>query len=438
MNKQYQFFRIIFSFLAILVCFSCEKDFVNPGAATEEQVLNNPDGLIGLAVGVQKRWSVGRQSPVYATVAGSGFTTFELRLINPGNISENEVSLGYDNLDGSNGILNNIWQQSLLVRNEAEKVIENSSIITDGGARAGIVAYASVFSALANGTLAQFFEQVTLKTEENASFSSGESAVQAAISTLENAKSLLGSNSVPSSFLNKTPNSIDLANTVNALLARFYNQIGRSDDAIAAANAVDLSSMSTLVYDDVNTNPIAFVSILTNNVYQPVDLTLGLPTELQPDPNDGRLAFYFQNLTPDNNDFRAAAFFDNATDPIPIYLPGEMTLIKAESFARKNMLTEAVAELDKILTKKAEDDAFGIGAGLSAYSGEMTQEAILAEIYKNRCIELMMSGLRLSDSKRFGRPDPNAPNAERNRNFYPYPNSERDNNSDNTPDDPPI
>jgi hypothetical protein len=50
---------------------------------------------------------------------------------------------------------------------------------------------------------------------------------------------------------------------------------------------------------------------------------------------------------------------------------------------------------------------------------------------------MMMSGMRLEDSRRFGRPGPNEPNEERNRNFYPYPNSERNNNV-NTPPDPAI
>jgi hypothetical protein len=120
-------------------------------------------------------------------------------------------------------------------------------------------------------------------------------------------------------------------------------------------------------------------------------------------------------------------------------LPGEIILSKAEVYARKNQLNEAVAELDKVLTKMAlpAQDAWSLGAGLPAYSGPMTQEAILEEIYRQRSIELFMSGSRLADSRRFNRPGPGTPNAERNRNFYPYPFAERDNNP-NTPADPAI
>jgi hypothetical protein len=50
--------------LALFTLLACEKDFTNPSAATEDQVLSTPEGIIGLAVGAQRRFSVGRQSPV--------------------------------------------------------------------------------------------------------------------------------------------------------------------------------------------------------------------------------------------------------------------------------------------------------------------------------------------------------------------------------------
>ena len=114
-----------------------------------------------------------------------------------------------------------------------------------------------------------------------------------------------------------------------------------------------------------------------------------------------------------------------------------MTLIKAEVFTRKNQLPQAVVELNKILTKTAASDAFGVGANLPVYSGVVDQPSLFNEIYKNRCIELYMSGLKLEDSRRFLRPGAELTNGERNRNWYPYPLSERNNNP-NTPADPNI
>ena len=112
------------------------------------------------------------------------------------------------------------------------------------------------------------------------------------------------------------------------------------------------------------------------------------------------------------------------------------TLIKAECYARQDKLPEAIAALDAVRTKTT--DAFGVTAKGAAYSGSSSdKDAILLDIYRQRCIELYMTGLKLEDCRRFGRPGPNDAAPERSRNFYPYPTVERDNNA-NTPADPPV
>ena len=93
-------------------------------------------------------------------------------------------------------------------------------------------------------------------------------------------------------------------------------------------------------------------------------------------------------------------------------------------------LTNALAELNKVVTKKPANDPFGVGADLPPIVGPLTQQQILDLIYKHRSIELYNSGLRLEDTRRFARP-----NTEKKRNFLPYTFKERDNNS-NTPPDP--
>lgn len=82
------------------------------------------------------------------------------------------------------------------------------------------------------------------------------------------------------------------------------------------------------------------------------------------------------------------------------------------------------------MTKTAATDPFGVGASLPALTGPYTQQELLDLIYKHRCIELFMSGLKLEDMRRFGRPT-----SEMKRSFMPYPFQERDNNT-NTPANP--
>jgi hypothetical protein len=136
-------------------------------------------------------------------------------------------------------------------------------------------------------------------------------------------------------------------------------------------------------------------------------------------------------------------FFDDIAKPIPVYLPDEVRLLKAEAILRSGgALNDALTQINAVRTQ-ASGDAFGVNANLSAYGGTVTREALLTEVYAQRSAELFLQGLRLEDSRRFGRPTPPVnvnptPNTlERNRNFYPYPDQERLTNP-NTPQDPQI
>ncbi|MEJ7671428.1 MAG: hypothetical protein WKF59_01585 [Chitinophagaceae bacterium] len=134
-------------------------------------------------------------------------------------------------------------------------------------------------------------------------------------------------------------------------------------------------------------NPIFETSTSTNNVYGAIDnTTLGLPASLKPDPADKRLLFYTTTAYAS----KILGFAAASTTPFPIYLPGEITLIKAEAYARMPTpdLANALIELNKIVTKQPAADPFGVGAGLPSLSGPFTQAQLLEQIYKHRSIEL--------------------------------------------------
>jgi hypothetical protein len=195
---------------------------------------------------------------------------------------------------------------------------------------------------------------------------------------------------------------------------------------------VDLTKKSFFNFEPLNQNPVFESATSTNNVFQPVDSTLGLPPALAPNLTDQRIPFYIAINTSIAPRYRIKGFFSTSSSQVPVYLPGEIMLIKAEAYARQTPpdLANALIELNRVITKQPVDDPFGVGAGLSAIAGPLTQDQILTEIYRQRSIELFMSGLRLEDQRRLGRPQ-----AERKRNFFPYPFQERDNNT-NTPPDP--
>ncbi|RYC68177.1 RagB/SusD family nutrient uptake outer membrane protein [Spirosoma sordidisoli] len=434
--KKYSLF---ISLLALLLTQNaCNQEYLNPSAASEQQVVNSPDGLVTLVNGLQYRYTFGRTGVIYNGVAASGLATRELRVLNAGNTDELFLEQGFASVQGSNAVIRNLWTSAQLTRSTADIVLSNANrVITDAGLRSGVVAYASIFKALSLGTMAQFFQQAPVATGTNAAFVSREQLLRDAISTLESAATLIGTTPPSAAFLSRIPTGIDITNTIQALIARYALFVGDYDKAIAAAGRVNLATRSSFSFDDNSRNPVFETAFSNTNVFAPTNTNFGLPATLAPDAADRRIAFYTRSGATATQNL-GTGFYTANTAPVPVYLPGEMLLIRAEAYARKNDVANAVTELNRVLTKTAAQDAWGVGAGLPAYSGAQTGPAVLTEIYRNRQIELAFQGFRLEDSRRFSRPGPETTpqaNAERTRNFLPYPFTERDNNSA-TPADP--
>ena len=120
---------VLFLFLGLSLI-SCDAEFLDPTKPTEGDVFSSRSGLIGAANGLQSKWSIGRQSPVYTIITGSGFTTNELRLLNAGNVDEAELLTGGVSVSSKNAVINNLWSQSLVIYAEAQKVLDNIGVIS--------------------------------------------------------------------------------------------------------------------------------------------------------------------------------------------------------------------------------------------------------------------------------------------------------------------
>ena len=423
----------LYGLSAIVLLFqsSCKKNYVNPNAATSQQVFSSPQGLTGVAVGLQRVYSAGRASSLYNRVTINGLLTNELTVLNQGNTGEYQLQFGsLPSVDATNTLLGGMWTSSNKIIYDAENVIAGAQGLSDKNYASGLIGYASLFEALALGDLSMFWEKVPASIGKNVTFIDRAQGYAKAITTIDNALTAINANAISASFTANVPAGINLLNALHALKARFSLFMGNYSQALTEANAASLTVKSTFNFTTVNLNPIFETHTSTNNVCAAIDnTTLGLPAGLQPDPNDKRLPFY--TTTAYNS--KVLGFAAASTTQWPVYLPGEMTLIKAEAYARQSTpdLVNALIELNKIQTKTPASDPYGVGADLPL-AGPYTQAQILDQIYKHRCIELYMSGLKIEDMRRFGRP-----NAERKRNLLPYPFIERDNNP-NTPPDPPF
>jgi hypothetical protein len=438
----------IFCLILITVgFFSCRKSFEDPSQPKVDDLIKSQDGIVEMIVGIKNRYAVRAEngnSVVFNAITANALTTGELVLRPGGNQDINQLFAGGQNLASNNVVLKELWSNCLLINNYSTLIINNLGNIQDPALKNYVHQYANLYKALAIGTMANFWEELPVETGDNAQFVLRAEALKMAIGLLDEA-SVLSKGALPSqSYQYKLGTEINLKNSLLALSARYNCMLAEYDRkyyemAIAKADSVDLapgnpSSRSIFYFNNQNPNPVFYIGYNGAFAYFP-NPTFGLTGSLAVDAADNnRRNFYVTNQPPSPGQ-SGYGFGKTANDGIPVYLPGEMLLIKAEAYARMNDLVNSEKFLNLVLQKKPAQDVFGIGADLPAYSGPKDTASLLKEIYKNRCIELFMSGNRLSDSRRFGRPGPTDPKPERNRTYYPYPLQERSGNP-NTPKDP--
>jgi hypothetical protein len=416
--------------VALITSAGCKKDFTDPTKATEDQVFSSAKGLTGVVVGLQRVYTAGRGSSEYNSISINGLITNELFVVNTGNTAEVQLQTGGTAVDPTHTMLATYWTSNNKIVYDADLVLTNAPNLADKNYASGLIAYASIFKALSIGNMAMYWEFVPAGTGTNITFITRADGFKKAVQILDNAISVVNANAISAGFTSSVPAGIDIMNTLLALKARYSLFAGDLATALVAANAVDLTKKSTFNFDALTLNPVFEVATSTNNVVQVKDSTLGLLVPLQPSSTDGRVPFYTSINPTIAPRFRINGFGAGAATAIPVYLPGEMTLIKAEVYARQNDSTTSKTFLNVILTKTT--DPFGVNANQPAIGNVGSYANLLDQIYRNRCIELYLSGMKLEDMRRFVRPL-----SERKRNLMPYPFRERDNNP-NTPADPPF
>jgi starch-binding outer membrane protein, SusD/RagB family len=445
--------------ITLLTCFafmsSCKKDFPIITGATSDQTFSNPRAVTTVIIGLQRTYS---RTLLLNMCNSNSLVTSETFLLNPGNLSEAQLSAGGATVDNTNALLGNFWTTANKIIFDANNCINAAKdnkfgalpAIGGKGYASGVLAYATIFKALGVASLSQFWEKVPdtvglgIDGVGQTNFSSRIVGFGKAISAIDYALQTVAANPISLTFDDDLPVSLRRANTteapgvnivtiLNALKARYSLFNGNYSDAQIATSAVNLARPLSFVYDGTNPNPVFQNYTSTNNVIQPIDSTLGLPLAIRPALTDARVSQYTLINSVLAPRFRFNGFWNSATRSIPIYLPDEMRLIRAECLLRQATPDAVTAQgiIDGILKQAPAADAFGIAANIPAgYTGASDVNSLLTEVYRNRCIELYFSGLKLEDMRRFNRPL-----TELKRNFFPYPLAERNNNP-NTPADP--
>lgn len=417
--------------LTALALGACDLDFTNPNDASSDVVLTTAEGLIAATVGLQARYSDALDSYVYP----AGLLTNELGATSgalPGYYSAEvgEVSALLSALPGD------LWNTHYRTIKSADDIINNVDNVTfEAGMRSGMLTLAYLLKGAAIGQLIQGFEQIALGdlTNDQLPFVSREVALQEARDLLDQAQTQFESEP-PGATFNSTvlATGLDLGNTIAAMQARYARMADDWPAAIAAADRVDLSTLSLWPFGDQAINPLVDLSIYV------------LPADawrLSAEPRDERVDFHVTVAEVEGRTQpldRYGQFTGNAS-PIPAYWPDEIRLIRAEALLETGQAQLAQEELELVRTQCNEPIAEP-QACIAPLGGQLDDDALREEIYVQRRFELFATGQSWEDARRLNRVGQfTAPMtmtlSRAQRCWLPYPQGERNANR-NVPDDP--
>lgn len=420
----------------------CDLTVSDPNATTEEDAFGTRPGLLAAAVGLQRQYNASAYDNLVLT---TGITTRELAADNTfANLLD--LDAGGSGLATNNANVTGYFREFYQTISTADAIIAGarSTDTVEPALESGLVALAQFYKAAAIGALALGFTDVAIQTSTDptapAQYVDRQQALETAVDLLAEAEATLTATPPNAAFDAVVPDGFDLLNSIRAYRARFALFAGDLDQALAAAASVDPAATSVFAYTTDVPNPL--YTAISPALGQPsfaVRDSLGLQSV---EDGDGRIAYFTEpnpDLSVNGYPIETATGFivGGLAGPLPVYVPDEMVLIRAEVLARRGDVDGAVAAIDAVRTDEA--DPFGLAAGLDAYDGGRSLQALLDEIYYNRATELYLQGLRLEDARRLnqGPPQPSDP-FQRTRNFYPFPQQERLANPNTTPPDPDI
>jgi hypothetical protein len=380
---------------------ACNLDLQNPNAPTEGQVTTSVDGVIALATGLQGRFATSYGNFAYM----AGLVTDEFAATAAALISISDAEQGA--VPSGTGIAENVFNSIYRTVRTADDLLTGSVALEtqiDPGTRAGLRALAFALKAEALGEAMQSYQKIPINTfgVTAPAYASRAEALTTVRALLDSAATEISA-TPPSTFFNTTilTPGVNLPNVVQLFRARYARLAGDDATALAAANLVGRTGPAAL---SVLTFPAPAVNPFNNVTGGPNGIAPRRQWRLSMVPQDQRASYF---VVPATTTGRVGALLDSwsryatAQAPLPVYMPDEALLIKAEALANQNQLAAAQAALDSVRT----DCTGGRGiddpkACLPPLSGQLTQAHLLAEIYLQRRYELFSTGLRWEDTRR--------------------------------------
>jgi len=390
--------------LSVVALGACTLDIQNPNQPTQEQVTTSPDGVIALATGLQGRFAQSYGNFAYM----AGLVTDEFASTSAALISISDAEQGA--VPSGTAIADNVFNSVYRTVRTADDLLAGSVALSsqfDAGTKSGIRALAFALKAEALGEALQSYQKIPIKTYNvTAPTYVGRSEALPYVRALLDSAAAEIAATAPSAFFNAnilTP-GVSLPNVIQLFRARYARMANDDATALAAANAVARSgpaALSALSFPSPTVNFYANVTGGTNGIAPRRQYRTSM------DPADQRYLYF---VTPSTTlTGRVGALLDpwsryaNPQAPLPVYMPDEALLIKAEALTHQNQLAQAQAVLDSVRTDctggRGLDDPKACLAPLGA---QLTQQQLIDEIYLQRKYELFGTGLRWEDTRRLG------------------------------------
>lgn len=405
-------------FACLLPMAACDLDIENPNALTEEEVLADQAGIISLAVGMQGLYAGNFDELIQA----SSLVTDEWGTTTGSLLSYRTLLQGPANdILSDYGVVEEPFETSFLVVRAANTILGSVGDVGFDAATAGSIrALAKLFKAMALGSAILHYEEVPIDVSvPDPVFQSRAVVLDTVIALLESARSDLAAAGSSEIFDSRVvPASFDLGNTIDAMLARYNLIDGNYSDAITAADRVDLTQLSLFVYPTPDVNPIFNLGIYVSPLASFV---------AEAEPGDERPAFWVdvtatpEGGTPPDTLLLPFEQYGSNNEPIPVYLPDEMKLIKAEAYTRLGDFDEARLLVNEVRTQSSSPVDEPVANLPEMTEAELDSEAeLLAQIAYERRYELYEQGLRWEDVRRFGTALTTVPTIQ----FLPIPRQE--------------
>ncbi|MGH7607497.1 MAG: RagB/SusD family nutrient uptake outer membrane protein, partial [Gemmatimonadales bacterium] len=312
-----------------------------------------------------------------------------------------------ENFDPAFGVVEAPWASTYRVVKSANTLLAGAPTILDGGLETGVVALAKLMKAMALGSAVMQYEQVLIDVTSAAPAPQPRAVVlDTILALLESARAdLQGVTDADLAVFNNRAlgTGFQLRATVHAMLARYYLMDAQYQNAIDAADSVNLGVLSVLRYVAPNENPIFGLA-----------LDLGYVAPLRSfvtaaELGDARPAYWADTTAastftgnPDSV-LQPLAKYATQFEDYPAYLPDEMRLIKAEAFTQLAVLDSAAFYVNAVRTQASSpvDEPVANLPPLLVTQLDTPAE-LFAEIARQRRYELYMQGLRWEDTRRLG------------------------------------